>query len=252
MSKRFRLLVVLALVGVSIFFIFPTVKWYFFIPEDMKTLAAGSREQIREYSRDEARGALSTLQALAEDDTGTAVPPEYSFITDAAETNFDLEDRDVPDDWTVGEVLSAFRSGDEAFSAFEEYYAEEIFDLKDLKGRIITLGLDLAGGMSVVVEADEASLAERLEREPTTEELEDAISLAVTILTSRIDQFGVTEPQIRRQENSNRILIEVPGDNDRTRVESYLQGKGSLAFHIVDDDALPNSWHSRRNSRAGT
>lgn len=237
MSKRFRLLVVLALVGVSIFFIYPTVQWYFFIPDDMKTLAASSREQIREYSRDEARTALSALQALAEDDLDNAVPEEYGFIADAAEENFDLEDRDVPREWTVGDVLSSFRSGDEAFAAFEQYYADEIFALKDLRGRIITLGLDLAGGMSVVVEADEDSLAERLEREPTDEELNDAISLAVTILTSRIDQFGVTEPQIRRQEGSNRILIEVPGDNDRTRVESYLQGKGSLAFHIVDDDA---------------
>jgi preprotein translocase subunit SecD len=237
MSKRFRLLVVLALIGVSIFFLYPTVQWYFGVPEDMKTLAASSREQVREYSRDEARDALAVLRALVADDENGALPDEYSFAIEAAETNFKLEDREIPAEWTVGLTLSAFRTGDEAFSVFETYYAEEIFALKDLKGRIITLGLDLAGGMSVVVEADEASLAERLGRDPTAEELEEAIALAVTILTSRIDQFGVTEPQIRRQEGSNRILIEVPGDNDRSRIESYLQGKGSLAFHIVDDEA---------------
>jgi len=62
MNKRFRLLVVLALIGVSIFFIYPTVQWYFFMPEEMKVLAASGREQIREYSRDEARGALSVLK----------------------------------------------------------------------------------------------------------------------------------------------------------------------------------------------
>lgn len=237
MSKRFRLLVVLALIGVSTFFIYPTVQWYFFIPEDMKELAASTREQIREYSRDEARVALADLRSLAEDDLSNAVPDEYAFIRQEARANFELDDRDVPDEWTVGDVLSAFRTGDEAFAAFEEHYSEKIFNLKELKGRIITLGLDLAGGMSVVVEADEESLAERLEREPSNEEVEEAIGLAVTILTSRIDQFGVTEPQIRRQEGTNRILIEVPGDNDRTRVESYLQGKGSLEFHIVDDEA---------------
>jgi preprotein translocase subunit SecD len=237
MSKRFRLLVVLALIGVSIFFLYPTVQWYFFLPEDMKTLAANSREQVREYSRDEARDALAVLRALAADDEDAALPDAYRFVIEAAETNFRLEDRDIPANWTVKEILSAFRTGDGAFAAFEEHYAQEIFALKDLKGRIITLGLDLAGGMSVVVEADKDSLAERLGRDPTSEELEEAIDLAVTILTSRIDQFGVTEPQIRRQEGSNRILIEVPGDNDRTRIESYLQGKGSLAFHIVDDVA---------------
>ncbi len=237
MSKRFRLLVVLALIGAGIFFIYPTVQWYFFIPEEMKVLAASGREQIREYSREEARGALSVLSALVADDEDAAFPDEYSFVIDPAEENFRLEDREIPDEWTVGEILSAFRTGDEAFAVFEQYYADEIFALKDLKGRIITLGLDLAGGMSVVVEADEESLANRLGREPTGEELEEAIDLAVTILTSRIDQFGVTEPQIRRQEGTNRILIEVPGDNDRTRIEAYLQGKGSLEFHIVDKDA---------------
>lgn len=237
MSKRFRLLVVLALVGVSIFFIYPTVQWYFFIPEEMKVLAANSRERVREYSRDEARGALAVLSALAAGDQDSVLPDEYSFIIDPAEGNFRIEDRDIPDEWTVGEILSAFRTGDEAFAAFEEHYAGEILALKELKGRIITLGLDLAGGMSVVVEADEDSLADRLGREPTGEEIEEAIDLAVMILTSRIDQFGVTEPQIRRQEGTNRILIEVPGDNDRSRIEAYLQGKGSLEFYIVDDDA---------------
>jgi preprotein translocase subunit SecD len=236
MSKRFRLLVVLALVGVSIYFLYPTIRWYFAVSEDMKALAASSREQIREYSRGEARSALAVLESLAEDEDAI-LPDEYSFIADSAEDNYRLDDRDIPDEWTVVDILSAFRSGDEAFAALEEHYAEEIFALKDLKGRIITLGLDLAGGMSVVVEADEDSLAERLGRQPSQEEIEDAINLAVTILTSRIDQFGVTEPQIRRQEGTNRILIEVPGDNDRTRVESYLQGKGSLAFQIVDDEA---------------
>lgn len=237
MSKRFRLVVVLALVGVSVFFLYPTVQWYFFVPDDMQELAASSREQVREYSRAEARDALAALQRLVSGDEDNPLPEEYAFLSGDAEANFRLEDREIPDSWTVGEALSAFRSADELFVSLETHYADEIFDLKDLKGRIITLGLDLAGGMSVVVEADEESLAERLEREATAEELEDAINLAVTILTSRIDQFGVTEPQIRRQEGSNRILIEVPGDNDRSRIESYLQGKGSLAFHIVDDEA---------------
>ena len=237
MSKRFRILVVLALIGVSIYFISPTIRWYFFVPQEMKVLAAGSREQVREYSRDTARIALAELSALAATDEDGPLPDEYSFLANAAAANYRLESRKVPDDWSVGAALGAFRNEGEAFTVLEEYYADEIFALKDLKSRIITLGLDLAGGMSVVVEADEESLTARLGREPTGEELESAIDLAVTILTSRIDQFGVTEPQLRRQEGTNRILIEVPGDNDRTRVDSFLQGKGSLAFHIVDDEA---------------
>ena len=236
MSKRFRFILVLLLVGVSAAFLYPTVQWYFLVSEEDKVRAAGSREQVREYAQADADAALEALTALA-DDEDVLVPDEYRFVERAARDLYELEGRDVPSEWTVVDVFRAFRDREELFEVLESQFAEDIFALKDLKGRIITLGLDLSGGMSVVVEADEASLAERIGREPTSDELEDAIDLAMTILTSRIDQFGVTEPIIRRQEGTNQILIEVPGDNDRTRVEAYLQGRGSLNFHIVDDEA---------------
>ncbi len=237
MSKRFRILLVLAFLGVGVLFLYPTVQWYFFIPEADKELAAGSREQVREYARAQAADALEDLTGLAESDQTETVPEQYSFLTGVARDNFRLDDREIPDQWSVVEVLSAFRDRQEIFSELEDHYAGEIFALKDLKSRIITLGLDLSGGMSVVVEADEESLADRLGRPPTADELDESIDLAMTILTSRIDQFGVTEPIVRRQEGTNRILIEVPGDNDRSRIEAYLQGRGSLNFHIVDDEA---------------
>ena len=111
MSKRFRLLVVLALIAVSIFFLYPTVQWYFFVPEEMKSLAASSREQVREYSRDEARGALAVLSALALEDESALLPDEYGFVIDAAETNYRLEDREIPAEWTVSKIFfPAFKS----------------------------------------------------------------------------------------------------------------------------------------------
>jgi preprotein translocase subunit SecD len=236
MSKRLRFILVLLLVGVSAAFLAPTIQWYFFVSDAEKERAAGSREQVREYAIAEANEALDALTRLAETDD-EVLPADYGFLRQAARDLYELEGRELPDEWTVVEVFRAFRDRQEIFDVLEEHYADEIFALKDLKGRIITLGLDLSGGMSVVVEADEESLAERLGRDPSNEEMEEAIDLAMTILQSRIDQFGVTEPIIRRQEGTNQILIEVPGDNDRTRIESYLQGKGSLNFHIVDDEA---------------
>ena len=55
------------------------------------------------------------------------------------------------------------------------------------------------------------------------------------ILNNRIDKFGVTEPSIRRQ-GDDQILVEIPGAADPDRVDSFLKGKGSLNFHIVDDE----------------
>ena len=57
----------------------------------------------------------------------------------------------------------------------------------------------------------------------------------IEILTSRIDQFGVTEPDIRQQ-GTDQILIEVPGEVDPERVDSFLMSRGSLTFHLVDQE----------------
>ena len=88
----------------------------------------------------------------------------------------------------------------------------------------------------LVVEADADSLEERLERSPSEDDMKEALTLAMEILNNRIDSFGVTEPSIRKQSN-NQILIEVPGEVDPERVNSFLMGKGKLNFHIVDDAA---------------
>jgi len=59
----------------------------------------------------------------------------------------------------------------------------------------------------------------------------------VEIITNRIDQVGVTEPQVRRGGDEGTITIEIPGDADPERVRAFLMGKGSLNFHIVDEEA---------------
>jgi preprotein translocase subunit SecD len=236
MSKRVRLLVIVVLVGIAVAFFYPTVKWYFFVPEQDKELAGVSRSEVRDYAQGQARDVLSELRDLAGADPDASLPEDYNFLIRPARENFNLEGKDYPDTWTVSAVLGSFRTEREAFQAVESHYLEEVEALKDLKSRIILLGLDLSGGINVVLEADRESLIERLGEEPSSAEMDQAVDLAMEILNSRIDRFGVTEPQIRRSDN-NRITIEIPGDDDRERVNTFLMGKGSLNFHIVDDEA---------------
>ena len=234
MSKRLRLLLILLLVGFGVVTFYPTVQWYFSVPQDMKQLASSSRMQIRDYAVRQAREALGDLRVAAQADN--PLPEEYGFLTDVAAENYRLEDRDVPESWSAEEVLRAFRTEAEAFDTLEQHYADDIFALKEEKEQIIQLGLDLSGGMSITLEADRESLAERLGEEPSQAQLDDAVDRAMEILNNRIDRFGVTEPVVRRQEN-NQILIEIPGDADPERVNSFLRGRGSLNFHIVHEEA---------------
>lgn len=236
MSKRFRFLTILACIAIAGFFLYPTVDWYFFVPEDMKELAAGSRVQVRDYAQQQARSELARLTELAGEGDSADLSEEYAHVIPAARRNYRAADMSLPAVWTAENILRGFRAQDELYNELENHHRSIILSLKNRKTRIIELGLDLSGGVSVTLEADADSLASRLGRQPSGEELSEAIDLAIEILTNRIDQFGVTEPQIRRQDD-NRISIEIPGDDDPDRVNAFLMGRGSLNFHIVNDEA---------------
>ncbi|MFW5836402.1 MAG: protein translocase subunit SecD [Desulfovibrionaceae bacterium] len=60
------------------------------------------------------------------------------------------------------------------------------------------------------------------------------IDQALQTIRSRIDQFGVAEPDIRRQEN-NRIQVQLPGLEDPERAIQIIGKTAHLEFKIVDD-----------------
>ncbi|MCX7729115.1 MAG: protein translocase subunit SecDF [Bacteroidia bacterium] len=62
------------------------------------------------------------------------------------------------------------------------------------------------------------------------EQVDDAIANAEKTLRSRIDRFGVTQPNIRSLGNTGRILVELPGVKDKARVRELLQGTANLEF----------------------
>jgi len=67
-------------------------------------------------------------------------------------------------------------------------------------------------------------------------ETESAISNSFNILRTRIDRFGVTQPNIQRLGNTGRILVELPGVRDPERVRKLLQGTANLEFWETYDN----------------
>src|SRR5665647_1992005 len=61
-------------------------------------------------------------------------------------------------------------------------------------------------------------------------EVESAIANAFNILRTRIDRFGVVQPNITQLSTRGRILIELPGQEDPKRVRELLQGTANLEF----------------------
>ena len=68
------------------------------------------------------------------------------------------------------------------------------------------------------------------------EQLAAAIETSEKTLRSRIDKFGVTQPNIQKLEASGRILVELPGVKDKERVRKLLQGTANLEFWETYDN----------------
>lgn len=60
-------------------------------------------------------------------------------------------------------------------------------------------------------------------------EVDDAVKRSYNIIRTRIDKFGVTQPNVQQAANG-RILVELPGVKDKERVRKLLQGTAELEF----------------------
>lgn len=93
--------------------------------------------------------------------------------------------------------------------------------------RILSLGLDLVGGMDLALEVDKSRLTE--------EQAAKASERALEVIRNRIDQFGVFEPVVQRTEQG-RILVQLPGV-DRDRAISIIKQPAHLTLQLVEDKA---------------
>jgi protein-export membrane protein SecD len=110
----------------------------------------------------------------------------------------------------------------------EELQREDPSAWERLKQGAIQLGLDLQGGMHLVLELDQT------ERSFTGEEQSDAIDRALEIIRNRVDQFGVSEPLIQKV-GDERIIVELPGIQDEDRAKNLVQQAAYLEFQLVVD-----------------
>ncbi|MBU0742242.1 protein translocase subunit SecD [bacterium] len=92
------------------------------------------------------------------------------------------------------------------------------------EARAIRKGLDLEGGMYIVLEIDTEDL--------TSAQASDALDRVVEILRNRVDQFGVSEPDIKPL-GSSRIIVQLPGLQDVDRAKRLIGSTARLEFRMV-------------------
>jgi protein-export membrane protein SecD len=124
--------------------------------------------------------------------------------------------------WYFWPTVHYFTMDEAAKTAMKQTDPDEYVKLQK---QAMKLGLDLQGGMHVVLEVDKKDLDENSAK--------DAVDRALEIIRNRIDEFGVSEPLIQKQGN-NRIVVELPALQDPDRARNLIGQTAMLEFKLVE------------------
>ncbi|MBO7123439.1 MAG: protein translocase subunit SecD [Treponema sp.] len=257
-SKRWRFVILLVVLGICLAFLRPTINWYFRTSEADQKLALQSLEKIKEYSVQQAAKDVKALEALAAANPGAELGEEYAWLAKAVKKNYKEYKKAVPEPLTLGAALSSFSLGriaknDEEkknvassihaklLELYQERYRERVLADKRNYTNSVKLGLDLSGGMNIIVHADLDAAVKNNQESVAGAGGEAAFKArameqAIETLKSRIDRFGLTEPVIRQQ-GEDRVYIEIPGSEQSDAINTIIMGKGILNFRLVDEEA---------------
>jgi len=129
------------------------------------------------------------------------------------------------------DTFTIWTMSDEQKAAMQEDQPGEFLQLQQ---KAIRLGLDLQGGIHVVLRVKTEDL-------PDVEDVRSgAVDRAIQIIRTRVDGLGVAEPIIQKQ-GHDRIIVDMPGYTDADRAEDLIGQTALLEFKLLasmDDAAL--------------
>jgi len=103
------------------------------------------------------------------------------------------------------------------------------------------LGLDLQGGLAVILEAQESAATPRTDQ---------AMDQAVKIIQNRVNKLGVTEPEIQRQ-GQWKISVQLPGVGNPEQALAIIGKTAMLGFWDVKDFGAPYANEQEALAAAG-
>ena len=141
----------------------------------------------------------------------------------------------------VGDIVNALSgyNEDPLFrSVMTETYARQRYSSKDFVSLFGETWEEMAPGQNLSSYFTTVDLRDKISYNSTNQEVidilkvetNDAIDRAFNILRTRIDRFGVTQPNISKLSTAGRILVELPGIKEPARIRKLLQGTAQLEF----------------------
>ena len=205
---RTRLLLILFIFGLGIYFLWPTIKYQLLSDTEKNNL---SQDEVEYFGKNTIKQGLDLkggIYIVLEVD----LPQLVSNLAKNKDKKFDIFLNDLKDGYTNNSV--------DFFELFDSKATDQ--DLK-LPRYFITYG------------KTKNQIIEQLQFEAN-----DSINRIIEIIQNRIDQFGVSEPTIQKQGN-DRVIIELAGIQDSERARGLLQSTALLELMIVKDVESTNT-----------
>lgn len=231
---RFKIILILGAIGLSIYLLFPTYKNYTNNKEIAKIISDRQLE-LKETQPSVSKIELDKIDKFVEDSI-KASNPSYEIIkSKSIKLGLDLQGgMRVVLEVNTGKLLEKLaKNPDDTFhkvivdaekeSALSNESVVEIF-----AGMMQTRGIRLSRYYGTVRDEDSKII------DDLNTSSEDAVARAMEIIRNRIDQYGVSEPTIQRQ-GSRRVIVELPGIAREEEAKQLLQGTALLQFNLVKD-----------------
>lgn len=125
---------------------------------------------------------------------------------------------------------------------FKQILMQAEADSKDTDENVVTILLSKMKEKKIrmsryfgSIREDDDAIAKKLEQQES-----DAVTRAIEIISNRVNQYGVSEPEIQKQ-GSRRIIVQLPGIAREEEAKKLLQGQALLEFKMVKeaDFAIP-------------
>jgi preprotein translocase subunit SecD len=219
---KIRAAVALIVCLLALFYLTPSLTpdlpevWKKYLPTDKIRLGLdlqGGTHLVLEV--DTAKAVESTVLRLSNDVKETLMNNKVRFVYLEGARKTDTISFELPD--------SASRS------AFEKVIKDNYPDLE-------TVSSEIQGGKEVV------SLRPKNKRADEIKKM--AVEQSLETIRNRVDQFGITEPEIIPERN-DRIVIQLPGIKDTERAKNLIGKTALLEFKLVDEE------HSIENALRG-
>lgn len=229
---RFRIIMILGVLALSIYLLYPTFADIQNENKIEKTLAK-YKETLIQSDPKISDNTLNDMILVKEDSIMIADPTIRENREKRMKLGLDLQGGM----YLVMEVNTAklleklVKNPDEEFKSYLKA-AEEEAKVSDeeivtlLAKKIQASGKRLSRYFGTLRESD-ADIISRLQEQEA-----DAVTRAIEIISNRVNQYGVSEPNIQKQ-GARRIIVELPGIAKEEEAKRLLQGSALLEFKLV-------------------